>query len=67
VGHSRVGGRAGAFMGSHSRCGSGLSGEELSDQGHIWVGLDISKDMIGLLAYVSYSVSVRLLVFYSSF
>ncbi len=29
-------------------CGSGLSGEELSDQGHVWVGMDISKDMIGI-------------------
>lgn len=27
-------------------CGSGLSGEELTDAGHHWVGLDISKDML---------------------
>jgi 18S rRNA (guanine1575-N7)-methyltransferase len=28
-------------------CGSGLSGEELTEQGHHWVGLDISRDMLG--------------------
>ncbi len=27
-------------------CGSGLSGEEISDQGHMWVGMDISRDML---------------------
>lgn len=27
-------------------CGSGLSGEELSEEGHVWVGLDISADML---------------------
>jgi len=27
-------------------CGSGLSGEVLSDNGHIWVGVDISKPML---------------------
>jgi 18S rRNA (guanine1575-N7)-methyltransferase len=27
-------------------CGSGLSGSELSDQGHFWVGLDISPSML---------------------
>ncbi|KAH6567809.1 hypothetical protein BASA50_002609 [Batrachochytrium salamandrivorans] len=27
-------------------CGSGLSGEVLEDEGHIWVGLDISKSML---------------------
>jgi len=29
-------------------CGSGLSGEILSDAGHVWVGLDISKDMLDI-------------------
>ncbi|EGF82205.1 hypothetical protein BATDEDRAFT_86964 [Batrachochytrium dendrobatidis JAM81] len=27
-------------------CGSGLSGEVLEDEGHVWVGLDISKSML---------------------
>jgi len=27
-------------------CGSGLSGEVLSDAGHIWIGVDISKPML---------------------
>lgn len=27
-------------------CGSGLSGEELTEQGHYWVGVDISPDML---------------------
>ena len=28
-------------------CGSGLSGECLEENGHHWVGLDISKAMLG--------------------
>lgn len=27
-------------------CGSGLSGSVLEDQGHVWVGLDISPSML---------------------
>ena len=27
-------------------CGSGLSGEVISDNGHYWTGLDISKSML---------------------
>ena len=27
-------------------CGSGLSGETLSEQGHIWTGVDISQAML---------------------
>jgi 18S rRNA (guanine1575-N7)-methyltransferase len=27
-------------------CGSGLSGEVLEEQGHVWVGCDISRDML---------------------
>lgn len=27
-------------------CGSGLSGEILSDHGHVWIGVDISKPML---------------------
>lgn len=30
-----------------SRCGSGLSGEALTEEGHYWVGVDISKSMLG--------------------
>lgn len=30
-------------------CGSGLSGSVLEDQGHIWVGMDISPSMLGIL------------------
>jgi len=29
-------------------CGSGLSGEVLDEHGHMWVGLDISKAMLGV-------------------
>ena len=28
-------------------CGSGLSGECLTEQGHLWMGLDISTSMLG--------------------
>jgi 18S rRNA (guanine1575-N7)-methyltransferase len=30
-------------------CGSGLSGGVLEDQGHTWVGIDISSAMLGEL------------------
>jgi 18S rRNA (guanine1575-N7)-methyltransferase len=30
-------------------CGSGLSGETLSEQGHIWTGVDISSAMLRIL------------------
>ncbi len=29
-------------------CGSGLSGEVLNEAGHIWVGSDISQDMLSV-------------------
>jgi len=29
-------------------CGSGLSGSVLEDLGHSWVGVDISKAMLGI-------------------
>ena len=32
-------------------CGSGLSGEILEEEGHIWAGVDISPSMLG--GYVS--------------
>lgn len=28
-------------------CGSGLSGSVLEDQGHLWIGVDISSSMLG--------------------
>lgn len=28
-------------------CGSGLSGEVLTENGHEWIGLDISQAMLG--------------------
>lgn len=27
-------------------CGSGLSGQVLEEQGHVWVGCDVSRDML---------------------
>lgn len=38
------------------RCGSGLSGEALTDAGHYWVGVDISKSMLGKFSVDSQSV-----------
>lgn len=36
-------------------CGSGLSGEALTECGHQWVGMDISEAMLGgLLIRVNY-------------
>lgn len=32
---------------SSVRCGSGLSGDYLSEEGHYWVGVDISTAMLG--------------------
>ena len=31
-------------------CGSGLSGEILDEEGHVWVGVDIAPSMLGELA-----------------
>lgn len=28
-------------------CGSGLSGEAITENGHFWVGMDISSSMLG--------------------
>jgi len=43
-----------------SRCGSGLSGESLTEAGHFWVGIDISQHMLGEKALLS-SLPVGLL------
>ncbi|KAG4302817.1 hypothetical protein PCK1_000977, partial [Pneumocystis canis] len=38
-------------------CGSGLSGEILEQDGHIWVGMDISPSMLGMsLIYIKQSL-----------
>ena len=29
-------------------CGSGISGTELTEEGHFWVGVDISADMLSM-------------------
>lgn len=29
-------------------CGSGLSGEILDEEGHIWAGVDVSPSMLGM-------------------
>lgn len=35
------------YIPNHLRCGSGLSGEVLTEAGHHWVGIDISQYMLG--------------------
>ncbi len=41
-------------------CGSGLSGEVISDRGHTWVGLDISPSMLGAwVLFVSRVIIIR--------
>lgn len=40
---------------SFTGCGSGLSGETLSENGHHWIGYDISQSMLG--EYVYYLVT----------
>ena len=34
-------------------CGSGLSGEILTEEGHNWVGVDIAPSMLGILLTLS--------------
>lgn len=36
-------------------CGSGLSGDVIEENGHMWVGLDISKSMLGKRIQYFYS------------
>lgn len=35
-------------------CGSGLSGSVLEDNGHIWIGMDISSAMLGEFSLGNY-------------
>ena len=37
------------------RCGSGLSGDCLSEEGHVWIGVDISQPMLGKYYMFSHS------------
>ena len=32
-------------------CGSGLSGDCLDENGHYWIGIDISKSMLGMYIF----------------
>lgn len=41
-------------------CGSGLSGSVLENQGHIWVGMDISPAMLGTLNRNFTSLKIKL-------
>ena len=42
-------------------CGSGLSGEILDEEGHVWVGVDISPSMLGESAVTAlFHVSAKL-------
>jgi predicted TPR repeat methyltransferase len=38
-------------------CGSGLSGETLTEHGHHWIGYDISKSMLGEELSLFFSLS----------
>ncbi len=44
-------------------CGSGLSGEELTDSGHFWIGLDISDSMLGI--YLRRRICPKCLLLYN--
>lgn len=33
-------------------CGSGLSGETLTEQGHTWTGIDISSAMLSIYCFL---------------
>lgn len=45
-------------------CGSGLSGSVLEDQGHLWVGMDISTAMLGkLLISLIEILQLRIVIF----
>jgi len=48
------------------RCGSGLSGECLTEDGHMWIGLDISSSMLGDVFCTCYVVADMIREFCSS-
>lgn len=51
-------------------CGSGLSGSVLEEQGHVWIGADISPAMLGKYFYICnnydaiYSLNFILRIFF---
>ncbi|RWW60477.1 hypothetical protein BHE74_00032525, partial [Ensete ventricosum] len=42
-------------------CGSGLSGETLSENGHHWIGYDISESMLNVGSHMSNGISSKLI------
>lgn len=44
-------------------CGSGLSGETITDNGHMWVGMDISPAMLGEVVIVIVVLDLVMFVF----
>lgn len=38
-------------------CGSGLSGELLDEDGHVWVGVDIAPSMLGEFSFLSFELA----------
>jgi hypothetical protein len=44
------------------RCGSGLSGETITEQGHYWVGIDISSHMLGRYRTTAYYINFIFIV-----
>ena len=48
-------------------CGSGLSGEVMTEHGHVWVGLDISSAMLGMQIFRPFLCLQSLLSFPISF
>lgn len=44
-------------------CGSGLSGSVLEDQGHLWIGFDISSSMLGNYLLINMQCSCLLQIF----
>lgn len=44
-------------------CGSGLSGEILDDEGHIWAGVDIAPSMLGEFSFSLGEGEVQILKF----
>ena len=46
-------------------CGSGLSGEVITESGHHWVGLDIASSMLGIL--VIFLVTLLIHIYFAYF
>jgi len=39
-------------------CGSGLSGDCLDENGHYWIGIDISKSMLSISMQLAFNLSI---------